>query len=35
MSTGTQTVRVRVTGVGSTEYNWVSNINYQKVLTDA
>lgn len=35
VDTGTQTVRVRVTGIAATTYNWVSNINYQKVLTNA
>ena len=32
---GTQSVRIRVTGVIATTYNWVCTFEYQKVLTNA
>jgi hypothetical protein len=34
VDTGTQTVRVLVTGVAATTYNWAANYNYQLVLTN-
>lgn len=34
VDTGTQTVRILVTGIAATTYNWVSNYTYQKVLTN-
>lgn len=34
VDTGTQTVRILVTGVAATTYNWVTNYTYQKVLTN-
>lgn len=35
VDTATQSVRVLVSGVASTTYNWVSTLQYQKVLTEA
>ncbi|NJL54149.1 hypothetical protein HC928_02535 [bacterium] len=35
VDTGTQTVRIRVTGVAATVYNWICTYSYQKVLTNA
>jgi hypothetical protein len=35
VDTGTQTVRITITGVAATVYNWVSTYEYQKVLTNA
>lgn len=34
VDTGTQTVRIRITGVAATIYNWVTTYSYQKVLLD-
>jgi hypothetical protein len=34
VDTGTQTVRVLVTGVAATTYNWAANYTYQLVLTN-
>lgn len=35
VDTPTQTVRIRITGVSATTYNWVCTYNYQKVLTNS
>lgn len=35
VDTGTQTVRVLVTGIAATIYNWAANYTYQLVLTNA
>lgn len=32
---GTSLVRIRVTGIAATTYNWVTNYTYQKVLTSS
>lgn len=34
VDTSTQTIRIRITGVASTTYNWVCTYSYQKVLTN-
>lgn len=34
VDTGTQTVRILVTGVAVTTYNWAANYTYQKILTN-
>lgn len=34
VDTGTQTIRVRVTGVAATTYNWTSSYSYQKILNN-
>lgn len=35
VDTATQTIRIRVTGVAATTYNWICTYSYQKVLTNS